>query len=188
MLTRFFYIEKCLRSEMIRNKNKYRKSCIIISGDITLINQISKNEIVYSVINKTMDIKEIINKVNELMKYKEEMLMKENLKNQIIKELLYLGFNISYKGTRYLISAIEYIVISQNKEIKKLEKDVYQKLANKYGETVHNIKSNINRSITAMYYECEIEKLKRYFYFSKDVKPNVKTIIETVINKIYFID
>ena len=32
--------------------------------------------------------------------------------------------------------------------------------------------------------DCEVEKLKKYFSFSIDTKPKVKTVINTIINKI----
>ena len=35
-----------------------------------------------------------------------------------------------------------------------------------------------------MYYECDVNKLKKYFYFRDDIKPSVKTIIDTIVNKI----
>lgn len=35
-----------------------------------------------------------------------------------------------------------------------------------------------------MYYNCEIEKLKNYFNFDIDIKPKIKTVIETIVRKI----
>lgn len=57
-------------------------------------------------------------------------------------------------------------------------------MAKKYNTSIHNVKSNINRANNLMYYNCDIEKLKKYFTFDIDVKPKIKTVINTVINKI----
>ena len=170
--------------EKINDKDRYKKSCIVISGDIDLVGKLSKNNIVYSVIMKTNNIDTIILQINSLIKSKEEEKNKKKIKNMIINELLYLGFDISHKGTQYLIKTIEYIFLNSDKDLEKLEKYVYPKIAIQYDNSVHNIKCNINRANNAMYYECEIEKLKRYFKFDRDTKPKVKTVINTIINKI----
>lgn len=72
----------------------------------------------------------------------------------------------------------------EKKEVSKLERDIYPVLSKKYGESIHNIKCSINRATTSMYYECDVNKLKKYFYFRDDIKPSVKTIIDTIVNKI----
>lgn len=171
--------------EMIQDKERYKDSCIVISSEIDLIKKVNNNDIVHCIINKMIGINEMIFNINELMENKENMILNKNIKNRIIQELLYLGFDISLKGTKYLTNAIEYVALRTDKKIHSLEKDIYPILSSKYTEPIHNIKCNINRSITAMYYECEVEKMKDYFCFSKDIKPNVKTIINTIINKIF---
>lgn len=171
--------------DMIKDKEKYRDSCIVMSSETDLIKMIKNNDIVHCIINKIVGINEIVTNIEELMKNKENIIDRKNIKNRIIEELLYLGFDISLKGTKYLISAIEFIALKPDKKIQSLEKDVYPVLSYKYVEPIHNIKCNINRAITSMYYECEVEKMKNYFCFSKDIKPNVKTIINTIINKIF---
>ncbi len=171
--------------EMIQDKERYKDSCIVISSEIDLIKKINNNYMVHCIINKMVGIDEIVLNINELMENKQTKTSNKKLKSRIIKELLYLGFDISLKGTKYLISAIEYVALRPDRKIHSLEKDVYPILSSKYAEPIHNIKCNINRAITAMYYECEVEKMKDYFCFSKDIKPNVKTIINTIINKIF---
>ena len=168
--------------EMIQDKRKYKDSCIVISSEMDLIKKIYNNDIVHCIVNKTDGINEIVSNVNELMEYKKELILNKNIKNSIIQELLYLGFEISHKGTNYLIDTIEYIILNPSKKVQSLERDVYSILSYKYGDSKHNIKCSINRAITSMYCECEIEKLKKYFSFNRDIKPNVKTIVETIIN------
>ena len=94
------------------------------------------------------------------------------------------GYDISYRGTKYLVSVIEYISLNQNCNTENLKKNVYPTVAKKYNTSIHNVKSNINRANNLMYYNCDIEKLKKYFTFDIDVKPKIKTVINTVINKI----
>ena len=107
-----------------------------------------------------------------------------NLKNKIVNEINYLGYDVSYKGTQYLITAIQYIVTNPDKNLDKLEKNIYPVLSNLYNNSIHNIKCNINWANNMMYCECEAEKLQKYFGFYKDTKPKIKTVINTIVNKI----
>lgn len=170
--------------DKIIDKEKYSDSFIIISGEIESAIRLRDNEMIHSIINKNMKTEEIIKKINELFEYKESVKQSKILKNKITDEILFLGYDISHKGTQYLIKAIDYIATNPDKELEKLEKNVYPKIASIYNDSVHNVKCRINNSTTIMYYNCEVEKLKKYFCFSTDVKPKVKTVINTIINKI----
>ena len=100
-----------------------------------------------------------------------------------MEQILLLGYDISHKGTQYLIKSIEY-VYNNNIEIENLEKEVYPKVALMCNEKVHNIKCRINRATDHMYYNCSIDKIKKYFCFDIDAKPKIKTIINTIISNI----
>ena len=139
---------------------------------------------VHSVIYKTMDMNEIIKKIDELIGYKDFINKSSLLKNKITEELLFLGYDISHKGTQYLIKTIEYIASNSYNDLGNLEKEIYPKIAIMYNDSVHNIKCRINRATSTMYCNCEIKKLKKYFHFDVDTRPKVKTIINTIINKI----
>ena len=102
----------------------------------------------------------------------------------IVQELTYLEYDLSLKGTQYLINTIEIISNGEYGEVYNLEKDVYPIITDLYNSTVHNIKNNINRANNSMYIKCEIGKLKNYFGFSIDEKPKTKEIINTVIRKL----
>lgn len=167
----------------IENKNKYIDSCIIISGELESAVELRDNNLVYSIISKTKTMYEINEKIKDLIKYKETTKYEENIKNKIIKEVLYLGYDISHKGTQYLINTIHYIALNNN-SIDNLEKYVYPIIAKKYGDNPKNVKGRINKETDNMYYNCEIEKLKRYFYLDIDIKPKVKYVINIIINKI----
>ena len=64
----------------IKNKNKYINSCIIISGEIKDVTILKDNPLVHSIIFKTLK-------------------REKSIKNKILNELLYLGYDISHKGT-----------------------------------------------------------------------------------------
>ena len=170
--------------EKIVDKNKYDNSFIIISGEIESVMDMRENDMIHSIIYKTMSMNEIIKKINSVFEYKETLKTSKILKNKITNELLFLKYDISHKGTQYLIETIDYIVTNSNREVESLERNVYPKIAAMYNDSAHNIKCRINNATTAMYYNCEISKLKEYFYFDIDKKPKIKTIINMVINKI----
>ena len=170
--------------ERIKNRGKYQDSIIIISGEIESCMKLSKDEMIHSIIFKTTSMDDIIKRINELFEYKEKTKKVNILKNNIIKELLYLGYDISHKGTQYLIKVIEYIITNPNMELEKLEK-IYSKIAITYNTSPSNIKCRINKATTEMYYNCGIEKLKKYFNFDTDIKPKVRTVINTIIIKFY---
>ena len=170
--------------ENIKDREKYENSFIIISGEIELTKKLYGNDLIYSIMHKTTEMDEIIAEINRAILNKEELKTRKNIRESIIEELLYLGYEISYKGTQYLISVIEYVLLCKSDCMANLEKEVYPQIAKQYHTTLHNVKANINRATTSMYCECEIERLKKYFTFTEDTKPKIKTIVTTIINKI----
>ena len=106
------------------------------------------------------------------------------IQNKIAKELQYLGYDLSHKGTQYLINAIEYVVSKPHNDLGILAKDVYPEIALMHNDSIHNIKCRINAATDIMYCNCELNKLKNYFYFDIDAKPKTKTIINTIINRL----
>ncbi len=170
--------------ERIIEKQKYENSCIIITGENEAIKNISDNKMVYKVLYKSLSFMDIIENINELINHKAEVKLERNIKNRITEELIYLGYNISHNGTLYLIETIYYIYNNKNKHLDNLTKSVYPIIASRFNKSVHNIKCSIERENTEMYLTCRVDVLKKYFYYDEDTKPNVKTIINTIINKI----
>ena len=168
----------------INNKEKYLKSFIIISGEFELAKKLYNNDMVYSIINKITNVPLIMSKINELIVFKENKNKENTIHKKIVNELLYLGYDISHKGTLYLIDAINYIQSNPNKYLDNLKKDVYPIIASHSNESIHNIKCYIHRETTEMYVRCESKKLQKYFAYDEDIKPNVKTVINTILNKI----
>lgn len=154
--------------DSLKNNRKYQKSCIVIYDKRSKICNFINNNSIYTLIDKCEKKEVILSVINEF----------------IYRKMTYLGFDITHKGTKYLLESIEYIILNPEKEVSKLERDIYPVLSKKYGESIHNIKCSINRATTSMYYECDVNKLKKYFYFRDDIKPSVKTIIDTIVNKI----
>lgn len=165
-------------------KKKYQNSCIVISGEMELVQKLAKNKIIYSIILKATDMSEIMGKIVELIGYKQKEKSNINLKNKIMDQLLYLGYNVSHIGTRYLMETIYYIIKHSNRKFDNLKRDIYPHVASRNHETPHNIKCNIARATNYMYYNCEIKKLQNYVHYNCETKPNLKTIINAIVEKI----
>ena len=161
-------------------KEKYKKSIIVISGDESYFSQLIKNPLIFDYIIKGTKTCEIAFRINRLIEYKDISIKRK----KIIDELKKIGYDTNYKGTIYLIEAI--LNIYTNKEIllDNLQRDVYPIIAKMYKKTPHNIKCNINNATELMYYKCEANVLQDYFKFFDDTKPTIKTVIYTVLNKI----
>ena len=99
---------------LIKNKEKYISSCIITYEEEDVSYTQLKNNMVYATISKSEGMENIYNKINEIIYYKENNKKTINIKKLITKELTNLGYNISHKGTRYLIDSINYIYIKIN--------------------------------------------------------------------------
>lgn len=165
-------------------RKKYRNSCIVISGEVELINKLRNNDMINDVLQKTMSFNEISRKIMKLVKQKELYMTNYNIEKRIKEEILYLGYNMSHKGTIYLIEAIKYVAEQNNSQVDNLKKEIYPYIAKTNRTSMHNVKCNIARATENMYYNCEVERLKNYFNFQEIKKPNIKTIIQTVLFKI----
>lgn len=171
--------------KLLTDKEKYKKSIIVLSESSYNYNKLCINELIYSIIHKTVNLNEIIKKINELIELKNKIKFECAIKEKIINEILNLSYDMSNLGTQYLVTAIEYIIINMpNKDFNNLKTDVYPFVAEFNNTSVHNVKNNIVRATEKMYCQCEIEKLKKYFHYYDDIKPNTRTIIRTVINKV----
>ena len=178
-----FFREKEILNDIVF-KNQYFQTIILLANNENNLNKIKNKEMLYSIVSKNDGIIEIIDKINDLIRNKELKSFDTVYDKKIIKELLYLGYDISHKGTQYLIKVIKYLLLNPYKNVDNFEKVVYPKIAELYDDSVHNIKCRINTSTTIMYYNCENEKLKKYFNLDIDIKPKVKTVANTILNKI----
>lgn len=146
--------------DSLKNNRKYQKSCIVIYDKRSKICNFINNNSIYTLIDKCEKKEVILSVINEFIYRKMTYKREEKIKNKIFNEISYLGFDIMHKGTKYLLESIEYIILNPEKEVSKLERDIYPVLSKKYGESIHNIKCSINRATTSMYYECDINTSK----------------------------
>lgn len=97
----------------------------------------------------------------------------------IKNELIELGYNISHKGTLYLIETLVIICSSKNYFItmSSIEKNVYTQIANKYNANISTIKSNIVKATESMY---------KYNYMNKSqaIKYTPKIVIYDLVDKL----
>lgn len=179
-----FELYKYIEYELKKKEEKFIKSIIITSTTSILKEELENNPLIYCCISQNSDLAFISGKVKELVENKCKYREITNIKRKIKKEIDYLRYNPIYVGTNYLIECIFLIAQSEEDLISNLEKDVYPSIAYKYNKTISNIKCNINQSTTRMYYECDSNKLQRYFNFECDEKPKPKLVMTTILNKV----
>lgn len=168
----------------LEQNDKYKQSIIVISGETDMLYKVNNQPYVYCVLDKVCSISKIIDKIKELVDNKEQEKHINNVKDNIIKHLQYLNYNLSHKGTQYLIDSILLIYNRGDYDIFNLQKCIYPAIAKIYNKSKHNIKCDINRANDYMYRVCEKERLKEYFKFFDNTKPTVKNVIYTILNKI----
>lgn len=164
--------------ELKLNKNL---KIIVITGDLVSLSKIQHYSFVIDIISKENHIIDIYNKIESNIKYFEDIYT-----DNIMNELLYLGFNIKHNGTQYLYEAIKYLHYNKNLNIQNLEKQVYSVISCKYKKSISLIKNNIIKAINYMYIENEYSKLKVYFSLpdGNEEKPTAKRIIYYILKKI----
>ena len=170
--------------KQVKDKNKYKDSCIVVTGESNIPFDTKIQGLVYKIVPKGLGMDEIIQNIEKIVSVKNNTIITKQRRNKIISELLYLGYDISHKGTRYLVDAIEITFESMDKDMSNLQKQIYPIIANKYDETVHNVKCSITRETKHMYLSCNMYKMQKYFMYAEDAKPKVKTVINTVVNKL----
>lgn len=109
---------------------------------------------------------------------------RENLRYEIEEELKKLDYNFSYKGTEYLIETIYIMYALMLSYDCNLEKEVYPIVAEKYEQSVNNIKCNITNSTDKMCYDCDEKVLVNYLGDYKFSKPGPKRIIFAILKKL----
>lgn len=168
-----------------QQKKSFEKSVIIVTGEEYLIKKsLFNNDVIYSVISKSIGFENICKQIEKLAKRKEEIKNQKIIKEKIIQQLLFLGYDISHKGTQYLIDIIYTAILNEKKFIYNLNKEVYPNLSHKYKKNIYSIKINIIRATNNMFYNCQEELLKKYFYLQDSKKPSTKTVINTIIGRL----
>ncbi len=182
---------KEMKINKLITKRKLRKSIILISDCEVNETDITSSKYLYDYVIKSTDLSSIIQKIKLLINTKEslhifdrdkaqEALLREKIQN----ELLYLGYNLSHKGTKYMIDAIYLLTTLSNYYDNNLERDIYPIIGKKYGKPVNAIRGCIGFATEAMTYECEEKRLKEYLNMKEYVKPGGKNIIEAILGKL----
>ena len=109
---------------------------------------------------------------------------KNKIKKIIVKELIYIGYDISLYGTQYLLEAIYIVIENDIEDTINLKKEIYPKLANKHKKSINDIKCSINYATKSMYNRNDMKFLMKYFNFYQNMRPTIKQVIYTVLNKI----
>lgn len=159
---------------------KYNKSILILTNNTS---EIYKHSYIYSYVNSSIDIPHLFSKLNKIAKSKTSKIDNSILLTKINSELEYIGYNLSYNGTKYIAETIA-LIYNNYDNSEKLSRNIYPIIAKRYNKTVNNIKCNITKATTSMFYDCEQNRLKDYFQFYSDTKPKPKTVIHTVLSKI----
>lgn len=170
----------------LKNEILYKKPLIIvISGENNMITKIRDDTLVTCYINKSQGLEYIYNRIETIIKENNLIRNKKRIRQDILEELLRLGYNIKHRGTRYLLEAIE--IACQFKEeqlVNNIEKNLYSKIANRHSKSIQNVKSNIMKATDCMYVECDKNIINEYFNFLNNYKPTPKLVISTIVSKI----
>ncbi len=170
---------------------KYYQSIIVITGEMSLITHIVGNPYIFDYKSKISINNDLIITLENLLQsksidYKE--LIDTNkfyiIKEKINTELTTLNYNFSYIGTQYLSDCIYEIYVHNGNYSINLNKDIYPILSKKYCKTIDNIKTNINRSTSNMYFDCDEKFLSKYLGYVVASKPNIKDVIFSILNHI----
>lgn len=175
---------KKLENDYLKIENKYKKSVILISNKKVTFS----SDYIYECILKTENVNKILEILNALINEKKgsitdksnESIIKERIKN----ELLYLGYNLSHSGTKYLIETIYILYTSENYHNGNLEGVIYPLVGKKFGKSSLDIKCTIRYATNIMSVECSENKLINYLYKDYFSNPGPKKIISTVLEKI----
>ena len=120
-------------------------------------------------------------RLQKILKYHQE----EVLRNRILLELLSLGYSLNLQGTYFLLDTIIESLKRKEEITYNLTNVIYPIVAKKHGKSVQNISSSIYAATLQMYCECSPEKVKKYFYFYDDIKPTIKQVLLSVINRFW---
>lgn len=157
--TFIFYKNNTIKKNI---SNLYTKSCVI-NMDLPL-----------STIHA--NIKQIINCINNQFDI-------SKVYNNIIDQLLSIGYNFKYKGTQYILDSIFYIYKKNNISLlDNLEKNVFPHICTKYSKSLNNIKTNIIKATNYAYLYQNKNLIKSYF--KMDIKPTPKIVISIILDKV----
>ena len=156
------------------NLNKNFKDAILhLCGDFTILLKL-KEDFKDGVLNPTIQ-----SKLQKIV----ERNQKEVIRNRVLLELQYLGFSIKHQGTYFMLEIILEILNQEDDISYNLSSDILPTLAEKHGKKADNIRRSVISATEQMYFSCDVERMKKYFYFHDDTRPTPKDVIYAVVNK-----
>lgn len=165
--------------ESIKNKEEFYNSVIVISN-----NNSQNYPCVFEYLKKPIKLNKLYNCIGNIYNYKELNNIALVTKNKITDFLLYLGYEISYIGTKYLIEAIFEIYYKKDYLGDNLKNNIYNVLAHKYKKSVNTIYGDIKQATKRMHENCNQTIIKDFFNLDEFRKLKVTEIIFTIINKL----
>lgn len=168
-----------------RNKmDKYVNSIIVFSQKQLINASFENNKYINSYLKKPVELKKIVIRLNELAIINETNNKEKIIRDRIIHELELLNYNFSYHGSKYLVDALYQLYINKDKYYDNLSKDVYPIIAKKYHKKANTIKCDISQATKMMCMDCSEKVILDYFNLPDYIKPTVKQVIFTVLNKL----
>lgn len=162
----------------------YKQSIIVYSSYNDYLNILIKNPYIFDFIYKLNGLPKLLDAIDRFIADRNDLNNMSNVKEQVYSELSSLNFNLSYNGTTYLADCIIELYKRQNSFCSNLNKYIYPILAQRYNTSTNTIKCDITRAVKLMYYDSPEDKVKEYFSYTYCVKPKVKEVIFTILNKI----
>ncbi len=149
-----------------------------------MLTQILKSPYIYNYFTKPPNFDEIVRCLNNIVKERNCQEKEHTILKKIDIELNHLHFNFSYNGTKYLKECIYELYIKNELDFENLSKNIYPIIAKKHHKSANNIHTNIKQSVQSMCCDCDENTINSYFNNTFFVKPTVKEIIFTILNKL----
>lgn len=165
--------------KFIQNKEEYYNSVIVLSNT-----KMKNYPCIFEYLEKPINLNKLYNSINNICNYKELNNNTLIIRNKITDFLIYLGYDISYIGTKYLIEAIFEIYYKKDYLGDNLKNNIYNILAYKYKKSINTIYGDIKQATRKMHENCNQKIIKDFFHLENYRKLKITEIIFTIINKL----
>lgn len=163
---------------------KYVDSLIVFSNSSITNSKFENSRYINSYFKKPIELKFIATHIGKLCEERTIINAETFIRNKIVHELEVLNYNFSYHGSQYLVEAIYVLYTNKDKFFDNLSRDVYPAVAEKFNKNANTIKCDISQATKMMIYDCNEDIITSYFNLSRFIKPTVKQVVFTVLNKL----
>lgn len=164
-------------------KSNYAKSIIFLAKESTLLEDLNKNNLVFTSFYYDESIFKIIDSLKKLIDTKKDSENITNVRVKIINELQNIGYNLSHNGTHYIAESV-LLIAAFKYDSENLSKTVYPKVSQIYNKDLNNVKTNIITATDAAYKNMNKEIIKKYLKIPDNIKPTAKMVINTISKKL----